>query len=148
METYKLDFVESVFPVLLTEERRSGIPAELIFAQMCLESGYGQKAVDGNYFGIKGTGTAGSVNVGTHEEINGISVSINDNFRAYNSMKESIEDYIDLLTNSYKQYTTTGTIEDWCDALVTGGYATDSEYKSKIKRVCIRWGLIEEEEHN
>lgn len=142
LEEYKLEFVKSIFPLLLVEEEKSGIPLEVMFAQMCCESKYGSKAEGNNYFGLKGEGTAGSVIVKTQEEVDGVYVSIDDKFRAYNSMEESIEDYVNVLTNVYQQYTTTGTIEDWFDALVEGGYATNSNYKGELTEVCIFWRLI------
>lgn len=142
-EYYKIDFVLDVFPLLLDEERRSGIPAEILFAQMCIESGYGSSALGNAYFGIKAKENEPSVTSKTKEEINGEEITITDEFKAYSSMEESIEDHTDLLLSQYKQYVTTGSIEDWCDALVKGGYATDSEYKEKILGTCKTWGLIE-----
>ncbi len=143
IEEYKIDFILSVFPSLLEEEKRSGIPVEVLFAQICTESGYGEKAPGNNYFGIKGEGSKGSVNVSTTEEIDGEDVSIKDDFRAYGSMEESIEDHTDLLLNVYKKYVTTGTVEDWIDALIEGGYATDSNYKEELMGVCSYWGLMD-----
>lgn len=140
LEDFKINFVLEVFPLALEDEKKSGIPAEITFAQICLESEYGTKAcidintkINGNnYFGIKGSGPAGSVVCLTKEEVNGKIVQIEDNFKAYNSMEESIEDHTKLLLNVYKKYTTTGSVEDWCDALVKGGYSTSSKYKETI----------------
>lgn len=140
---YKIDFVLNVFPLLLDEERKSGIPAEILFAQMCIESGYGSSAPGNAYFGIKAKGNESSVTSKTKEEMNGKKITVIDEFKSYSSMEESIEDHTDLLLKNYKQYVTTGSVEDWCDALVKGGYATDSEYKQKIINTCKTWGLIE-----
>lgn len=142
-EHYKIDFVEKVFPLLLIEESRSGIPAEILFAQICIESAYGSAAPGNNYFGIKANGNESSVTSETKEEVNGKEVTIVDEFKAYASMEESIEDHTDLLLNNYQEYVTTGSIEDWCDALVEGGYATDSEYKQKVINTCKTWGICE-----
>ena len=87
-------------------------------------------------------GTAGSVSCNTHEEINGKRIPIVDDFRAYNSMEESIKDHSDLLANNYQKYVTTGTIEDWCDALIKGKYATASNYKETILPVCRYWNIM------
>ncbi|MBD5546513.1 MAG: hypothetical protein HDQ97_03835 [Lachnospiraceae bacterium] len=51
-------------------------------------------------------------------------------------MEESIKEHSDLLVNNYQKYVTTGTIEDWCDALIKGKYATASNYKETILQVC------------
>lgn len=150
IEDYKIEFVLEIFPIILEDEKKSGVPAEVTFAQMCTESGYGQKTcidintgIDGkNYFGIKGEGPAGSVTIKTTEEVGGNRVSVTDDFRAYNSMEESIEDHSNLLISKYQQYVTTGTVEDWCEALKKGGYATASNYKEEILRVCKTWKII------
>lgn len=55
---------------------------------------------------------------------------------SFNSMEESIKEHSDLLVNNYQKYVTTGTIEDWCDALIKGKYATASNYKETILQVC------------
>ena len=151
LEEYKIEFVLKIFPKVLLDERISGIPAEITFAQMCLESAYGKKTcidintgINGNnYFGIKGIGPAGSVTCETKEEIAGKMVAVIDDFRAYNSMDESIEDHSNLLVNTYQQYIVTGSVEDWCNALKKGGYATASNYKEEILSVCKTWDIIE-----
>ncbi len=151
IEDYKIEFVLEIFPIVLENERKSGVPVEVTFAQMCIESEYGQKTcidintgIDGNnYFGIKGVGPAGSVTIKTKEEIAGNRITVIDNFKAYNSMEESIEDHSDLLVNEYQQYVTTGSIEDWCNALKKGGYATASNYEEEIISVCKTWKIIE-----
>ena len=151
LEEYKIEFVLKIFPKVLLDERISGIPAEITFAQMCLESTYGKKTcidintgINGNnYFGIKGIGPAGSVTCETKEEIAGKMVAVIDDFRAYNSMDESIEDHSNLLVNTYQQYIVTGSVEDWCNALKKGGYATASNYKEEILSVCKTWDIIE-----
>ncbi|GFI03901.1 glucosaminidase domain-containing protein [Lachnospiraceae bacterium 64-25] len=150
IEEYKIDFVLEVFPKILEDEKVSGIPAEITFAQICIESAYGNDScvdiytgVNGNnYFGIKGVGTTGSVSCNTHEEINGKRIAIVADFRAYNSMEESIKDHSDLLVNNYQKYVTTGTIEDWCNALIKGKYATASNYKQTILQVCHTWNIM------
>ena len=70
-------------------------------------------------------------------------VAVIDDFRAYNSMDESIEDHSNLLVNTYQQYIVTGSVEDWCNALKKGGYATASNYKEEILSVCKTWDIIE-----
>ena len=150
IEEEKIDFVLEVFAKIVEDEKESGIPAEITFAQICIESAYGKEScvdiytgVNGNnYFGIKGVGTAGSVSCNTHEEINGKRIPIVADFRAYNSMEESIKDHSDLLVNNYQKYVTTGTIEDWCNALIKGKYATASNYKETILQVCRYWNIM------
>ena len=151
IETYKKDFVLEAFPHALECEQETGIPAEIIFGQICTESGYGADTLTdkytgkeaNNYFGVKGVGTNGSVRCDTTEYIKGEKIYIEDDFRAYNNMKESIDDYAKLLKNNYKQYTTSGTPEDWANALVEGGYATAEEYGNYILGVAKTWGIYD-----
>jgi flagellum-specific peptidoglycan hydrolase FlgJ len=147
IEQYKKDFVLEVFPILLEYEKKTDIPAEIMFGQICLESAYGQNTLidkytgvnANNYFGYKGTGPAGSVICDTFEYIGGEKIYIEDKFRAYNNLYESLNDYTDLLLRNYKQYTTDGTPEDWANALVEGGYATAPSYGESVLNVAQTW---------
>lgn len=108
-------------------EKQTRFPWQLIAAQACLETGYGQSVpVDmttGKYsfniFGIKGTGPAGSVLCRTSEYFpeaqakklvaagnatptsvrkNGkAKVYVKDRFKAFHSFKESLEGYMQLM---------------------------------------------------
>ena len=70
----------------------TGLPASIVAAQGILETAWGRsipgdiytKKFSYNLFGIKGTGPNGSVNIKTHEFINGEKVLIMAKFRAYN----------------------------------------------------------------
>ncbi len=149
IETYKKEFVMEAFPHALECEQETGIPAEILFGQICTESGYGSDTLTDkytgkeahNYFGIKGVGSNGSVICDTTEYINGEKVYIDDKFRAYNNMEESIDDYAKLLKSNYEQYTTSGTPEDWAKVLNKGGYATAPGYGNFILDVANTWGL-------
>lgn len=151
IESYKKEFVMEVFPIILKYEYETGVPAEIIFGQMCSESSYGTETLTdkytgkeaNNYFGVKGNGPAGSVKCDTTEFVNGKRVHIVDEFRAYNNMDEAIKDYANLLNRNYKKYITTGTPEDWANALVEGGYATAPNYGEAILDVSKTWGIYE-----
>ncbi len=74
LEQYKKDFVLEIFPILYEYEKNSNVPLEIMFAQMCIESSYGaDDLVDlaNNYFGIKGVGPLGSVDINTGEHFDG-----------------------------------------------------------------------------
>lgn len=152
IETYKKNFVMEAFPHALECEKETGIPAEIIFGQICTESEYGSNTLIDkytgkeahNYFGIKGVGPSGSVTCDTTEYVSGKKVFIEDKFRAYNNMEESIDDYAKLLKNNYAPYTTSGTAEDWANALVEGGYATAPDYGNFILDVAATWGIYDE----
>lgn len=151
IEPYKKEFVMEVFPIILKYEDETGVPAEIIFGQMCSESAYGTETLTdkytgkeaNNYFGVKGNGPAGSVTCDTTEFINGKRVLIEAEFKAYNNMDEAIKDYSNVLNRNYKKYTTTGTPEDWANALVEGGYATAPNYGEAILGVSKTWRIYE-----
>jgi hypothetical protein len=72
--------------------------AKLSAAQALLESGLLGKGSTlankyNNLFGIKGKGSAGSVNMKTWEHYNGKDVTVTDGFRAYNNAAESFIDH-------------------------------------------------------
>lgn len=123
-------------PIAKEASKKSGVPASIILAQAALETGWGSSAIGDakNLFGIKGTGPAGSINVPTREVVNGRTVTVNANFRKYNSWQESIEDHGKLLQNAryanclkYKNDP-----DQFARELQKAGYATDPSYASKL----------------
>ncbi|HWI61523.1 MAG TPA: glucosaminidase domain-containing protein [Symbiobacteriaceae bacterium] len=135
---------DMVKPALLELEKTTGVPWQIQAAQWALESGWGvQRPHDIatgrdslNMFGIKGTGPAGSVTAKTWEEINGQKVQQNAQFRAYNTLEESLEDHALLLTKPHyeKAMACGGDLECWAKKLGPEGcnYATDSAYPQKL----------------
>lgn len=115
----------------------SGILASITIAQNILESGWGEKAVGNNYYGIKAGGSwdGPTVDILTHEEVNGVKIAMVCKFRAYDSMIDSIRDHSRLIWNSGR-YTAAIGEKDYVKAITAireGGYATSSSY---IKNVC------------
>ena len=106
---------EMVVGALKTQDEY-GYPASVTIAQIIQESGFGTYGPGGkkgqglsglaygycNLFGIKGTGTAGSVSMRTSEMTeSGQIYSTSAGFRAYNTYTEAIEDRAKLLKNNY-----------------------------------------------
>lgn len=94
----------------------TGFPASVTIAQIIQESGFGKYGPGGderqglsylayqycNLFGIKGTGTAGTVNMLTGEQkASGEFYSTTAGFRVYNTYTECIEDRTSLLQRVY-----------------------------------------------
>lgn len=123
-------------PVAKEASARSGVPASIILAQAALETGWGGSTIGDakNLFGIKGTGPAGSISVPTREVINGRSVTVQANFRKYNTWMESIADHSRLLQNS--RYAAAMRVkndpEQFARELQKAGYATDPNYASTL----------------
>mgnify|MGYP000713541764 CR=1 FL=1 len=56
-------------------------------------------------------------------------------FRAYQSLSESVNDYVDFLSNSDRYQNalqSTGNVEQFLQELQEAGYATDPQYANKI----------------
>ncbi|HZK17871.1 MAG TPA: stalk domain-containing protein [Clostridia bacterium] len=124
-------------------QQQTGMSAALQTAQAILETGWGQYVpVDkytgkfsNNLFGIKGSGSAGSVTSNTWEEYNGVVYYIDDNFRAYKDPGESWNDHKDLLLTGsryepFREVMHNNVLGAW--ALKRAGYATDSQYPLKL----------------
>ena len=138
----------------LADAKRSGQSAALQTAQAILESGWGQSVpVDKyngkfsyNLFGIKGTGSAGSVISGTWEEYNGVKYNIDAKFRAYSGVSGSWADHNKLLLTvsryaPYKAVMYDSSLGAW--ARKRCGYATDSAYPGKLMALIDKYGLEE-----
>ncbi len=126
---YNVDVPVDGLPGFITQEMlvgalkcqdETGYPASVTIAQIIQESGFGKYGPDGdkrqglsylayqynNLFGIKGSGTAGSVAMNTGEQrLDGSRYSITAGFRVYNTYTECIEDRTSLLDRVYKDLT-------------------------------------------
>ncbi len=92
-----------------------------------------------NYFGIKDSpGWNGPViSMQTGEIINGNKVTVTGVFRKYNSLADSVTDYINFLKNNprYKNIFSAISPEDQANKIHQAGYATDPNYSSKLKQL-------------
>mgnify|MGYP000950516313 CR=1 FL=1 len=130
----------------------TGMSAALQTAQAILETGWGQSVpvdkytgkMSNNLFGIKGSGTNGSVTSNTWEEYNGATFRIDAEFRAYRSVTESWTDHKRLLLTAARYEPFRNVMHDstqgaW--ALKRAGYATDSKYPLKLMDIIKRYEL-------
>lgn len=144
-------FIDTVAPIAVKvcKERGYGnAQAWTCVAQACCESALGTSKIMANanaFFGIKANKSwiqkakyGGKVyNAKTKECYDGKTyVSINDCFRAYNNMEDSIRDYFDLIEgNRYKASLTKGTVLECITDIKNGGYATSPTYISTITSI-------------
>lgn len=147
----KSAFVDELLPHAQAAARELGVDARVIVAQAALETGWGTSqpadASHGsshNLFGIKaGASWQGAhVNSATTEFVDGSARAEQARFRAYESVAESVTDYVRLLRDNPRYAAALGTGPDvraFADALQRGGYATDPEYANKL--VAIAEGL-------
>lgn len=150
-------FVASLWPHAQAAQEATGVPAAFVVGQAALESGWGggeMRHPDGrpahNLFGIKaGSGWDGeTVDVMTHEYIDGQRIRQVERFRAYESYEASFSDWIGLMTRHprYRDVLrNTGSVEGYAQGMQASGYATDPNYGDKLQRVIERAMQVRED---
>lgn len=150
------DFVVKVGEEARKVGQENDLYASVMIAQAILESGSGSSQLAqepyNNLFGIKGDYNGQSVSFATHEDDGtGTLYQVESSFRQYPSVKESFEDYSDLLkegiTGNEAIYqgawkTVAPTYQDATRAL-TGVYATDTQYNEKLNELIETYNLTE-----
>ena len=152
--TAATQFLRNIIPAAQNVARGKDIYASVMIAQAALESGWGtsalSKAPNHNLFGVKGSYNGQSVNMQTLEDSGGQNYySIQADFRKYPSYQESLEDYADKIVNgisgaplfySGAWKSKTNSYQD-ATAYLTGRYATDTAYGSKLNRIIEQFAL-------
>ncbi|WP_085298674.1 flagellar assembly peptidoglycan hydrolase FlgJ [Cognaticolwellia mytili] len=138
------DFVSALSADAKRVQDKINVPFEVVIAQAALETGWGQKIIktdsgesSNNLFNIKADRRwAGEK---THKETlefeNGAMVKKREPFRVYDSIGESVNDYLDLLTKSERYQGAlekAENVEQFLHNLQGAGYATDPNYAKKI----------------
>lgn len=146
-------FIKTIAPLAQKEytTRTKKLLPSVCIAQACLESGYGtsQLMLKGNaFFGIKcGSTWKGKVyNSRTKECYDGVRyVTINDCFRAYNSVEESVADYYNLICNSarYAKAVNEKDYRKCIQAIKNGGYATSPTYVENVCKIIETYNLTQ-----
>jgi len=117
----------------------------VVIAQSALETGYGTAGLmtrANAFFGIKagGSWTGKVYTANTWEVQDGEAYNTTANFRAYDSLEDSVRDYFDLITGAsrYSKAISYGldkskwlTARETITAIWSGGYATDNLYVQK-----------------
>lgn len=122
-------------------QEKTGIPASITLAQIITESSgsnpgglSGLAYKDKNLFGVKGKGTAGSSFYPTKEFQGGRYVTVQGEFRKYNTYAEAFDDRAKFLSGTRYQKAFTGakSVNDYANGLKSAGYATDPAYVNKL----------------
>lgn len=125
-------------------QRRTGIPASITLGQYGLESSFGRHMPAGsnNPFGIKARAGEPFVVARTREETrSGRSYYTEARFRKFGSLEEAFDAHAQLLRGKrYSAARSAGSVEGFADRL-TGVYATDHRYGSKLKSLIHSNGL-------
>lgn len=106
----------------------------VMLGQAALESARGSAAPGNNYFGIKGSGNAGSNNLSTQEYGNGGYYGENSDFAGYKSPTDSINAYLKLIL-SYPGVSAAIQQNDpvaILKAIEANGYATSPTYVENV----------------
>jgi len=138
------DFVHALTEGAKRVEEKLNVPFEVVIAQAALETGWGQKIIktesggtSNNLFNIKADKrwNGDKTNKETLEFEQGAMVKKREPFRVYETVAESINDYINFLSNSdrYKPaLEKANDVEHFLHNLQSAGYATDPKYAEKI----------------
>lgn len=119
-----------------------GILPSVVIGQAILESNWGQSKLASEYnnlFGMKAYGNQPKINLETQEYINEEWITIQGDFKIYNSWEESMDDHTQLFLKGvdwnprlYEQVLLATNYKEAAQALQDAGYATDPTYAQKV----------------
>lgn len=144
------DFVNTVGEAARRSMAKTGVPASVTVAQAILESDWGRSRLArqaNNLFGIKalnGPGPAGSQTFPTWEYLDGEDVVVNQPFRAYFTLEESVDDHGNFFVRNRRYAPAFAVANDaraFARAIHEAGYATDPSYSAKLIRLMDRYDL-------
>lgn len=138
------DFVTALIEPAQKVQKTLGVPFEVVIAQAALETGWGQKMIKGqdggssnNLFNIKADSrwAGDKITKDTLEFEQGAMIKKSEPFRTYQSLTDSVDDYINFLSTSERYQDAlqdSGNVEHFLQGLQKAGYATDPQYADKI----------------
>ncbi|MDP2635417.1 MAG: flagellar assembly peptidoglycan hydrolase FlgJ [Pseudoalteromonas sp.] len=146
-------FISTVWEHAKSAAEKIGLNPAVMVAQAALETGWGKHIInkaDGsssnNLFNIKSDRSWDGAKASkvTLEFEQGMPVKKQASFRAYDSIKDSVNDFVDFLNENprYQEaLDNTAKPAAFLDSLQKAGYATDPNYADKIKQVLNRSDL-------
>ncbi len=141
----KLNFIKNLYCPARQVADETGCSWQLILAQAALETGWGEKVLPGtnNMFNIKADSSWHGESKVFHvweEKADGSTVWVNDPFRVYPSILDSVRDRTKFLSENPRYAKagffapgTKGDLVKEAEALHKGGYASDKKYAEKLK---------------
>lgn len=141
-----VDFINKLYDVAKKAADKLDVSPAVLLAQSALETGWGNKITqDGqgnssfNLFNIKaGSEWQGKVvSVSTLEYKDTVPVREQANFRAYDSLQQSFDDYVEFVSGRerYQKALQANSGEEYISELAAAGYATDPNYANKVLAV-------------
>lgn len=141
------DFIKELRPWAEKAAAEIGLSGDALLAQAALETGWGKGIMktpsedsSHNLFGIKADSRWDGAKVKhvTLEFEEGIPSRKNEAFRAYESFKDSFNDYVDFIQSNPRYSTAVDMAADpkaYFNALQEAGYATDPNYAEKLSGI-------------
>ncbi|WP_286265352.1 flagellar assembly peptidoglycan hydrolase FlgJ [Thalassotalea atypica] len=138
------DFVTALSSSAKNVQQSLGVPFEVVIAQAALETGWGQKIIknsegqsSNNLFNIKADQRWGGDKTSkeTLEYEQGTLVKKNEPFRVYQTIEDSLSDYVSFLSTGERYQDALSkpdNVEHFLHGLQKAGYATDPNYANKI----------------
>ena len=140
------EFIKAMLPYAEKAAAELGVDPKVLVAQSALETGWGEHTIQDRYgrtsfnlFNIKADSRwqGHSVNVPTIEYRDGVAQKESANFRRYDSIGESFDDYLNFIRQP--RYESALAVADNSEAFVNelqqAGYATDPSYAKKINAI-------------
>jgi flagellar protein FlgJ len=139
-------FVKELLPIITPFAEKLNLSPRALLAQAALETGWGQHIIhkgqqnSHNLFGIKASRNwqGDKALVPSLEYENGVAKPYVSAFKAYGSFEESMQDYVNLVTNNPRYQSAVSNADDparYFSELQKSGYATDPEYANKVLSV-------------
>lgn len=138
------EFIQTLWPQAQQAARELNVPAEVLIAQAALETGWGRHIIPKgqgessfNLFGIKADSRwqGERAHVQTLEYVDGVPERQRAAFRAYPSLEDSFNDYVNFLQQNPRYRDALAQAPDaegYVRGLQAAGYATDPRYADKI----------------
>ena len=138
-------FIERLVPHAQELQDGYGVLPSIILGQAILESNWGKSTLASKYnnlFGIKAYGDQKKVSLETKEFVNEEWITIQGDFKVYDSWEQSMDDHTQLFVQGvdwnpalYENVITATNYQEAAQALQAAGYATDPGYAQKIIQV-------------
>lgn len=138
-------FIERLVPHAQELQDGYGVLPSIILGQAILESNWGKStlaSIYNNLFGIKAYGDQKKVSLETKEFVNEEWITIQGDFKVYDSWEQSMDDHTQLFVQGvdwnpalYEKVITATNYQEAAQALQDAGYATDPGYAQKIIQV-------------
>ncbi|HAZ0708953.1 glycoside hydrolase family 73 protein [Enterococcus faecium] len=138
-------FIERLVPHAQELQDGYGVLPSIILGQAILESNWGKSTLASKYnnlFGIKAYEDQKKVSLETKEFVNEEWITIQGDFKVYDSWEQSMDDHTQLFVQGvdwnpalYEKVITATNYQEAAQALQDAGYATDPGYAQKIIQV-------------